>query len=95
MGDRKFEAGKVKFWCLWPFRMAFGLLASQPGEGGKSNHHESSRTHNNTGIIDHHTPDTLIPTPHQIEYTDSAQTIHTIGRDVSHRSFHGMVRVDM
>lgn len=95
MGDRKFEAGKVKFWCLWPFRMAFGLLASQPGEGGKSNHHESSRTHNNTGIIDHHTPDTLIPTPHQIEYTDSAQTIHTIGRDVSHRSFHDMVRVDM
>lgn len=35
MGDRKFEAGKVKFCCLWSFRMAFGLLASQPGEASQ------------------------------------------------------------
>lgn len=87
----KFEAGKVKFCCLWPFRMAFGLLASQPGEASQI----ITRAREPTIILASSIttpPDTLILTPHQIEYTDSAQTIHTIGRDVSHRSFHGMVR---
>lgn len=87
MGDRKFEAGKVKFCCLWPFRMAFGLLASQPGEASQIIT-RAREPHNNTGITP--SPDSTHATPYRIHQLHP-QTIHTIGRDVSHRSFHGMV----